>query len=427
MNIRKIPRGRPYIPLLPLIKASVKIPFASLNDGKKKQVAENGIAQFFGISHVKLLSTCRMAFFLALKSLNLKPGDEVLLSPVTIPDIVNAIHIAGLTPVFIDINPQTHFINYEDLSRKVSDKSKVLLITYLSGIVPDIKQVLDFAQLHDLIVVEDISHNYNSYYENRLLGTFGEIAVGSTCISKSLSSLGGGFLMTDNEQLSLRIAESSNELFNAPARTFILSQIVANLATLISTDSFIFSIFTFNLFRLIRRYDPKTWEYLETFNRNQSEDAPLYDNPAILRNKLPSEAYFWFSDLQAEILLKVLKRIDCQDNKRINLFNVFYEHLEPRVRKNLVQEYAGEHRSVYWHIPYRSDNKFALKNFLFNNGIDAIGFIMKNCAHEKAFERYYTYCPGAEEILNETLLIPIHSSFSEKDMIYMAKTLNNYV
>jgi dTDP-4-amino-4,6-dideoxygalactose transaminase len=67
-----------------------------------------------------------------------------------------------------------------------------------------------------------------------------------------------------------------------------------------------------------------------------------------------------------------------------------------------------------------------LKAYLFENGIDAIGFMMRNCAHEPAFRDYYHHCPGAEKVMKTTVLIPIHSSFTKNDMKYMAEVINNF-
>ena len=138
----KLPRGKLYIDLLTLIKCLFKILLnLGLSRGKKTLEFENTFCKYWNRNKCITTSTCRLSLYYVLKSLNLKEGDEVLLTPIQIPDFINVILNLKLKPVFIDINKETESVDLKDLESKINKKSRVLLATYLTGLVPDIKKI----------------------------------------------------------------------------------------------------------------------------------------------------------------------------------------------------------------------------------------------------------------------------------------------
>lgn len=426
MRFKKLPRAKPYIGRLAILFALLRLPFDELNRTRYAESIDKSVADALGFKYAISVSSCRMALYLALKSLSLKNGDEVLLSPVTIPDVVNAIHTLGLRPVFVDLDPRTHFIDADTLTDRITDRTRVLLLTHLSGLVPDIDPALRIAKMHGLHVIEDISQSYNSSFEGKPVGTFGLAAVGSFCISKTLASLGGGILLTDDEDYYRAVRTHANSLLTRPRKGFVLSQILLNSVFHLVTHDLIFSLLVFHLFRIISRFAPERLDGLQRFRRSDLPDSPLYANACVLREAMPKDAFSWFSDLQARVLESSLARLEEQDGRRILLARRFLGHLDSRLAKNVPRTHAGERESVFWHLPYATRDRGDLQLFLLKHGIDAIGFALQNCARVEAFGIYRQACPGADEVTDTTLLLPIHSDFSEADMEYMAETVGAY-
>ena len=153
-----------------------------------------------------------MATYYFLKSQGFQKGDEVLLTPITIPDIVNAIHVLGLRPVFVDMDIDTHNIDINDFKNKITENPKVLLLTNLSGLACDLNPVIDLAKEKNLIVVEDNSQAHGTHFNKRLLGTFGDATILSLSIGKTISSLVGGAFLTSNQNISEKFKKELGEL-----------------------------------------------------------------------------------------------------------------------------------------------------------------------------------------------------------------------
>ena len=195
----KLPRTKLYISLFELVKAYFKILFGlDLKKGDQVKKFENLLENYWSRKKCFTLSTCRLALYYVLKSLKLNKHDEVLLSPIQIPDFINAISNLGLKPVFVEIDKETKCLNISDLKKKISNKTKVVLATYLTGIVPDISQIKSVCEENNIFLIEDISQSYGSESYNKKAGSFGVAAIGSLSPAKIISSVGGGFILIDD-------------------------------------------------------------------------------------------------------------------------------------------------------------------------------------------------------------------------------------
>ena len=96
---------------------------------------------------------------------------------------------------------ETHNIDILDLRKKISLKTKIIHITYLSGLVPNLDEIIDISKKNNLILLEDISQAYGANYKGKLCGTFGDASIGSFSLGKTISSNGGGVVIINNTKL----------------------------------------------------------------------------------------------------------------------------------------------------------------------------------------------------------------------------------
>ena len=145
-----LPRHKIYIPFFSLLVTVIKILFHKLDRGKSADRLEKNLSKYWGKKKCQTLSSWRLGFHYALRSLELEEEDEVLLTPLAIADSVNAITLLKLKPVFIEMDPNTHNIDSADLKRKITKKTKVIHITYLSGMVPNLDEIITIAKENNL-------------------------------------------------------------------------------------------------------------------------------------------------------------------------------------------------------------------------------------------------------------------------------------
>lgn len=139
------------------------------------------------------------ALHMALEAVGVGAGDEVISPALTvIMDSTATIH-ANAIPVYCDVDPQTYLMDPDDLERKITDKTKAIIVVSLYGGVPDYERILSIAHEHHIPVIEDNAQAVLSKWHGKTLGTIGDISCFSFENSKHISCGEGGMLLTDNE------------------------------------------------------------------------------------------------------------------------------------------------------------------------------------------------------------------------------------
>lgn len=135
---------------------------------------------------------------------NLKTGDEVLVPAVTWPTQIWSIIMAGFTPKFVDINPQTLNIDINDLRKKVSSRTKAISIVHLMGNTPNMTEVELICQEYNLEMIEDCCESLGTKWNGQPVGTFGQSGTFSFFFSHHITTMEGGMLITTNPELAER-------------------------------------------------------------------------------------------------------------------------------------------------------------------------------------------------------------------------------
>lgn len=416
----KIPRTRIYIRPTILFKSLFEVVFKKPKRGNAVKEFERAFSLQYGTRYALALPFARIAFYYILKALEIKEGSEVLMTPLTIPDMVNMIRCLGLKPVFIDLKKNTYNIDCDDLEKKTSKGSKVLLVTHLCGLVPDMEKITEIANKHKLILLEDCSQNFGARYKNKPLGTFGEAAFFSTGILKSLSTYNGGIIISYNGDLMNKIEELINKDFTMPPRIFHLKFIMENLLVWFLTQRFVFSLFTYYVIKFVNLLSP------EAISKSQTANVSLFfGGSPRLRDKVQKNMLYFYTDMQAKAGLKILKTITLTDEKRINNVNIFLENLND-VNKSYLAEFKKEDRNVFWRFPIRIRERKRFQRYLLNRYIDTSRTNLMCCSSDPVFEVYKTETLEAEEVKENSVYLPITPFLSQDQIKYIAYTVNEY-
>jgi len=151
------------------------------------------------------------ALLLSLKSLDLQPGDEVVTTPFTFFATAGAIHNAGGTPVFVDIDPATFNFDLEQVAAAITPRTRALMPVHLFGQMAPMERVMELAGRHGLTVIEDAAQAIGARREIdgtwRMAGELGTTGAFSFFPSKNLGAWGdGGMIVTQDEALAERLA-----------------------------------------------------------------------------------------------------------------------------------------------------------------------------------------------------------------------------
>ena len=183
----------------------------SLINGKYIKIAEEKLKQYFKIKYAYTFDSGRSALYFALKSLRAGEGDEILTQAYTCVVVPNAICQTGAKPVYVDICNDFN-MDPEDLEKKITHKSKILIIQHTFGLPAQLGKLLLIAKKYNLKVVEDCAHSFGAKYNGQFVGTFGDIGMFSFGADKTISCVRGGALITKNSELADKIKQYQNNL-----------------------------------------------------------------------------------------------------------------------------------------------------------------------------------------------------------------------
>jgi dTDP-4-amino-4,6-dideoxygalactose transaminase len=179
--------------------------------GPQVEEFEKAFAAFLGSKYSVGLASGTDALRLAFEALKIGPGDEVIVPANTFVATAIGVLEAGARPVLVDIDPRTHLMDYDQLERVLTPRTKAICPVHLYGRVCDMDRVMEFAKRHNLAVVEDTAQAHGAKWKGKTAGTFGEIGCFSFYPGKNLGAYGdGGGLATNDEALFRQVRKLRN-------------------------------------------------------------------------------------------------------------------------------------------------------------------------------------------------------------------------
>ena len=180
---------------------------------KGKYIAEfeSQFAAYLKADYATSVCNGTVALHLALLVLDLKAGDEVIVPTFTYIASVNAIMYVGAIPVFVDSLPNTWQIDYNDVERKITSKTKAILAPHIYGHPCEMDALTAVCERYHLYLVEDCAEAIGSKYNNRHLGTFGDISAYSFFGNKTITTGEGGMVVTNSKSLYERARNLKNQ------------------------------------------------------------------------------------------------------------------------------------------------------------------------------------------------------------------------
>lgn len=211
MTTQQIPLANPraaYEEHSDQIKASLVSVLDSGNYilGVEVNAFEKNFANFIGLNYCVTVNNGTDAIVLALKSLGIGAGDEVITVSHTAVATVAAIELCGAKPVLVDVDPKSYCLNPEMLEIVVGEKTKAILPVHLYGHAADMPSIMAFAKGHGLFVVEDCAQAHGTSINGQTVGTFGDVACFSFYPTKNLGAIGdGGAVLTNQSALAEKL------------------------------------------------------------------------------------------------------------------------------------------------------------------------------------------------------------------------------
>ena len=182
--------------------------------GEKVSQLEEEVKKFLGCKYAVFLTNATAGFEIAYKFAGLKPGDEVIAPAITFIATISYPLAIGAKVVLADIDPKTLNMDPEDVARKVTKNTKVIVPVHIGGYPCDMDAIMDIAKKFDIVVLEDAAHAFGAVYKGKMIGTIGHFGAFSFHEVKNITSLGEGGILVTNEEIGKEFPKARFVGFN---------------------------------------------------------------------------------------------------------------------------------------------------------------------------------------------------------------------
>lgn len=176
-----------------------------LGTGPKVAAFEERFRRYKNTPHAVAVNSCTAALHLSMLAADLKPGDEVITTPLTFASTINAIIHSDATPVLADIDPVTMNISPEAIEARVTTRTRAILPVHFAGRGCDMRALTAVARKHDLKIIEDCAHAVETLIEGQPAGTFGDFGCFSFYVTKNVVTAEGGMVISRQAKDSDRV------------------------------------------------------------------------------------------------------------------------------------------------------------------------------------------------------------------------------
>jgi dTDP-4-amino-4,6-dideoxygalactose transaminase len=364
--------------------------------GSSIERAEQSIAGYVKARHAICTSMGRMAIYDGLRAL-LPEGGEILLSPVTVPEVVSMVLLAGSKPVFCDIAPGTWNVDPKLLEARIGPDTRAIMTTHFYGNISASEEVRRICDRHGLRMIEDAAQAIGAWKDGRHAGTVGDFGILSFSYPKGVTSFFGGALITDDDALAERVRGQMVE-YPAVDRAWLYRRIAECLLKDAATSPLLFPL-SFGMIRYAEKNDV-AW-----LKRQVEQEL----NPRRL-DALPPEYSARLSPLQARLLTQKWGEIDDDVAHRIACAETYHEALGDLDEVRLAP-LATDRSHTYLYYPIDVGDKFALQHFMIERGRDVAVQHTPNCADLSAYREFGSECPHARSACAGTLMLPTYPGY----------------
>lgn len=342
-----------------------------VTEGEFSDKFEELFGEYIGNPNTRLVNSCTSALALAAHMCDLKPGDEVITTAMTCMATNEPFYNAGAKLVFADIEPDTGNINVKDIERKITDRTKAIIMVHWAGQPCDIDAINLLAKKHNLKTIEDAAHAVRSTYKGKRIGSHSDYVCFSFQAVKHLTTIDGGAIA---------------------CKTF---------------------------------EDAERARKLRWFGLDRNFKAPPGEPPASRWEQDITEAGFKYhmNNVNAAIGIEQMKYIDGLINSHIENGKYYDTHISnPLIR---IPRRVKEGESSYWIYSVLVDDKRHFKEYLESNGIASDVAHVRNDDYS-CFKQFRTPQPGLDKFSNQMINIPVGWWLDPNERDHIVKTLNRY-
>ena len=405
-----MPRMRPYTTLPMYGQALCAL---AENEIGSLDSFERNMAEYFGTAHAIAMPLARVAIYFAIKHL-VRPGQEVILSPYTISDVVNMVVCAGAIPVFADIERDTCNIAPDAIERLITPRTGAIMITHFYGLACDMDRMVHICESHNLPLIEDAAQAFGCRFGGKRVGGFGRVGIFSFGLQKNVTAFMGGLLVTPDGDLAMRIRADIDQLGPLGA-VALLKKIASGAARDILTWPPLFSVLTYRLFR---------WAYLNDIGAINNRMA--IDLDPKLKTQIPEGYLRRLRPFQGALVEGQLATVDLDTHARINAAKLYHEALDG-LEGLILPPLKTDGSHIYGYFTIQHEHREDLARAVTRSYRDIQVSHHRNCSSLPCFSMYAKDCPNAEHTARTLVYLPTYRAYGLDEVRRTAVAVRAFV
>ena len=379
MSERSIPFGRPMLDASEIEKVTQVLSGTQLVHGPVTREFEQKFAERAGAGFALSVASCTAGLHLSLFTKGIGPGDEVIVPAMTHVATAHAVEFCGATPVFADVERDSGNIDSDAVSAAVTEKTKAIIVVHYLGLPCDMERIMAIADAADAFVIEDCALAVDATFDGRKVGNFGATGCYSFYPVKHITTLKGGMVVLNDEDLSKAIAQRK----------------------------------AFGYDRML----------------GQRSRPGIYDVTVLGYN-------YRMNEVEAAVGLSQLAKLDEFQSKRALNFNILFESLNEVEELTVFPSRKGKAVSSHYCLNAtlpadgsidRDSIVASLKEAGIGTSVHYPGAVPLMGYYREKYGYSGGEYPAAEWLGQQTISLPVGPHVSEDDAAYIAKTLRNAV
>ena len=307
------------------------------------------------------VNTGTNALHLALDTIGISEGDEVIMPSFTFVATAQAVVMCGGKPVFCEVNPVTCLIDIEDVKKKITDRTKAIIPVHYAGRPCDMDALIKIKEETGIRIVEDAAHAFGTYYKDKKIGAFGDITCFSFDSIKVMTCGEGGAIITEDP--AFNDLSHKKRLLGIDRKTMH-----------------------------VKDWKKRSW---------------VYDVPTVGYR-------YHMSNINAAIGLAQIKKVDRFIERRRELCHLYDQELKDAAGIEIMPDQYDTITPFMYVIRVKDGKRNALKNYLMEYDIES-GISYIPCHHFSLFRGDESF-PVTEAIYEEILCLPMHYELSDDDV-----------
>ena len=370
---------------------------AQVNRGTSVAEAERRIAEWLNVENVILTPQGRYAIYLGVRE-TIRPGQQVIMSPYTLYDVVNMVVAAGGVPLFADIEENTCNISAMEVERLIGSQTGAVLMTHLHGLVAPLNPIRAICERHGVPLLEDACQAFGARHAGRRVGTIGNMGFFSFGRAKNINAFLGGMIATNDCEKAARIRRVLATL-PYEGGTRLWKRIAHCGLGQVLTLPPVFSTLTYWVFRygVLKAIAGVTRQF----------DTEI--NP-VLRREVPETYKRRLSPMQARLILDQLERVDSYSHERIALAQIYHQGLSD-IPAIVLPPLRTDLSHIYLSFAIQVADRGELQRYMMRHGRDVVIQHLSNTADLECFAEYRRDCPNTRRTAGSVILLPCYPGY----------------